>query len=530
MLSAIAKEHDFVSWQIVDGAGNIVLSDRPVTPALSAALSQARPSSADPLRVAVPEQRAEFWVIPLRMRTERNAWLFRLGYATESVRAQIRGIVFTNVLAGLSLAVLLAGVSLIAMRQLLRPLDAVTKAAARMGGGNLTVSLPAAGNDEIGELVRGFSAMVASIRERDLKITEHLQSLEEARLDLEARVDERTSELRRLNRRLVEASRQAGKAEMASEVLHNVGNILNSVNVSATMLGEKLAQRRFEALARVNGLLGEHSGDLGLFLTEDPRGKLVPEYLERLASTMRDEQQAAEVELTSLVRDIEHIKEIISMQQSYARVTVDVREAVPLGELMEDALRMAGLTGGARDIEVVREYTPEVRVVIDRHKTLQILVNLISNAKHAIAATAPQKGRIVLRARLENDDKMIRMEVADDGVGIPQENMVKIFQHGFTTKKEGHGFGLHGCALAAKQMGGTLTAASDGAGRGATFSLAMPSEATRPGGEPSSRADSVAAIAVGADGSGAAESSDHEAADAGVGREGANSRIGRAAQ
>jgi signal transduction histidine kinase len=233
----------------------------------------------------------------------------------------------------------------------------------------------------------------------------------------------------------------------------------------------------------VNKLLREHAQNLGEFLTEDPRGKLIPEYLERLASTMAEEQEGTLGELSSLARDVEHIKEIITMQQSYARVLVDMREPVPLAELMDDGLRMAGMASVAGEVDIVRDYPPEVRVMIDRHKTLQILVNLISNAKHAISATSSQHGRLVLRARLEGDDKTIRMEVADDGVGIPQENMVKIFHHGFTTKKNGHGFGLHGCALAAKQMGGTLTAASDGVGHGATFTLVMPSEAAPSGSE-----------------------------------------------
>jgi signal transduction histidine kinase len=303
---------------------------------------------------------------------------------------------------------------------------------------------------------------------------------------------------------------------MASEVLHNVGNILNSVNVSATLLSEKLGARRFEALVKVNNLLREHTDDLGAFLTQDARGKLVPEYLDRLASTMREELDGTLGELSSLVRDVEHIKEIIAMQQSYARVLVDVREPVALAELMEDALRMAGVTVAARDIEVVREYPPGVRVVIDRHKTLQILVNLVSNAKHAVEATDSQKGRIVLRARMESDDRMVRMEVADDGVGIPQENMVKIFHHGFTTKKNGHGFGLHGCALAAKQMGGTLTASSDGVGHGATFSLVVPSEGSPSGIEAVARPDSERDVGV-----------DHETADS---AEAASFTVRRAAQ
>ncbi|HEV3189255.1 MAG TPA: PAS domain S-box protein, partial [Polyangiaceae bacterium] len=570
MLSAIGKEADFVSWQIVDGEGAVVLSDRPVAKGLHEKLLGIAAPSDTPVRANVGDA-IEFWIVPLHMRAQRNTWLFRLGYSTDSVRVQLRDIVLTNALAGLSLAILVAVASLGAMRHLLRPLDAVTRAAKRMGQGDLTVSLPPGGKDEIGELVGGFSAMVANVRERDAKITEHLESLERARSELETRVEARTSDLRKataaaqtaaaslresdtrmrgiieyaadaivtlnvdgcievynpaaaevfgyapeeilgkpfqtllpkgyridlknvaiecekddarvpvgssgeihgrrsdgatfpmefalsqvdlgekrlftaivhdiserrraqeelaeLHRRLVEASRLAGKAEMASDVLHNVGNILNSVNVSAGVLAERIGQQRCEALFKVTDLLREHQGDLGSFVTQDPRGKLVPMYLEKLAHTMTEEQREVLGELTSLMRDVEHIKEIVSMQQSYARVNVDVREPVSLSELMDDALRIVGMAGLEQDLVISRDYAPGAHAVIDRHKTLQILVNLLSNAKHAIRATSSSSGHIVARVRAEEGDK-IKMEVSDDGVGIPQENMVKIFHYG----------------------------------------------------------------------------------------------------
>jgi PAS domain S-box-containing protein len=628
MLSAIGREPDFVSWQVVDGDENVVLSDRPVSLRLSKQLSSAALESDSPVRVDIPEERTEFWVVPMNMRPQRHSWVFRLGYSTSSVHAQIRSIILTNALAGVSLALTLAVASLVIMRTILKPLDAVTQAAQRMGEGDLGVSLPTAGADEIGKLVRGFTAMVASVRERDAKINEHLGSLERARSELEQRVDERTSELQKakavaektaislresdtrmrgiieyaadaivtlneegcievynpaagrvfgydpgevlgmrfaallpdpyridlanvtidvdkggdrerigtageilgqrkdgttfpmefalsrvdladkrlvtaivrdvserkraqeelaeLHRRLVEASRMAGKAELASDVLHNVGNVLNSVNVSAGVLADRIGQQRSEALLKVTRLLREQGGEIGAFMAHDPRGKLVPDYLEKLANTMSGEQREILGELSSLTRDIEHIKEIIAMQQSYARVSVDVRESVMVGDLMEDALRISGLTAMSQDIQIVRDYTPGASATIDRHKTLQILVNLISNARHAIRARPPGTGRVTVRVRAEEGGR-VRLEVGDDGVGIPPENMVEIFRFGFTTKKDGHGFGLHAGALSAKQMGGTLTAASDGVGRGATFTLVLPAEAPPAPVRPSSR-------------------------------------------
>jgi signal transduction histidine kinase len=190
---------------------------------------------------------------------------------------------------------------------------------------------------------------------------------------------------------------------------------------------------------------------------------------------MKEEQREILGELSSLIHDVEHIKEIVSTQESHAGVNVDVREPLSLADLMDDALRIVGMAALEQDVAVSRDYAPAATAMIDRHKTLQILVNLLSNAKHAVRATRSGSGQVIVRVRTE-EGKRVKMEVTDDGVGIPQENMVKIFRHGFTTKTDGHGFGLHSSALAAKQMGGTLTAASEGSGHGATFTLVVPAE------------------------------------------------------
>ncbi|MGK3984271.1 PAS domain S-box protein [Sorangium sp. So ce136] len=627
MLSAIAKEPDFVSWQIVDGSGRPVLSDRPAAAPFQAVLDAAHPSSLAPERVTIPASSVEFWVVPLRMRTERSSWVFRLGFHTDSVRAQIRQIVLTNALAGLAIAVLFVGISLVLTQKLLAPLNSLTGAATQMERGNLDVSLPRAGGDEIGQLVSGFRAMVASIKERDTKIQEQLESLERARDELESRVEARTRELQRakaaaeaaaaslrdseertraiiqyaadaiitmddlgrieiynpaaerlfgyaadeirgqpasalfpegysidldalsirategasrvslgdaceilgrrkdgatcpiqvalsaaqlgdkrltmaivrdiserkraesehleLNQRLVSASRVAGMAEVAAGVLHNVGNVLTSVNVSATVVADTLSRSRISALAKAVALLREHEGDLGAFLTEDPRGKLVPAYLDKLSATLAEEQATVLSELASLTKDIDHIKRIVQMQQSYAKLSVNVREAVSLPELMEDALRITAEGLERHHVQVIREYAATPPVTLDRHKILHILVNLINNAKRAVAACGDGQREIRLRTGIDGGER-VRFEVADSGVGIPAENLPKLFNHGFTTSKDGHGFGLHSGALSAKEMGGVLTVRSEGVGRGAVFSLLLPLDAAR--GEASAQA------------------------------------------
>jgi signal transduction histidine kinase len=271
-----------------------------------------------------------------------------------------------------------------------------------------------------------------------------------------------------LHERLVTASRQAGMAEIASNVLHNVGNVLNSVNVSASIVSDRLAKSRMPALSKATALLREHAHDLGAFLTTDKRGKLLPSYLDQLGEGLVQERGVLLDELASLRRDIDHIKEIVTAQQSYARVSVDLRALVDPRDIMEDAIRISGTAVEGSTVELVREYAAVRALKLDRHKIVQILVNLINNAKQAVAKT----GRI--RLRMATDDAALRIDVIDNGIGISPENLIKIFNHGFTTRPDGHGFGLHAAAIATKEMGGSLTADSEGIGRGARFCLTVP--------------------------------------------------------
>jgi PAS domain S-box-containing protein len=280
------------------------------------------------------------------------------------------------------------------------------------------------------------------------------------------------AELENIHKQLVDASRQAGMAEIATNVLHNVGNILNSVNVSAALVGQTLRNSRTRSLAQAVRMMGEHAGDLGAFLTEDAKGKLLPGYLAELAQALAHEQQRMIAELTHLTQSIDHIKGVVATQQSYAGGANFV-EPVQVCELAEDALRMNSGTLARHGIEVVRQFATMPVVRLDRARVLQILVNLISNASHALENAPGDAHQITLTVNAVAGSNL-RVSVRDEGEGIPAQNLTRIFAHGFTTRKSGHGFGLHSCALAARQMGGTLTAHSDGPGRGATFTLELP--------------------------------------------------------
>ena len=165
------------------------------------------------------------------------------------------------------------------------------------------------------------------------------------------------------------------------------------------------------------------------------------------------------------------------MQQSYAKVS-GVFEALPLDRLVEDAIAMNVGALQEHEITLERRFRPAPPARVDRHKILQILINLLGNAKHAFDGTNEPDKRITIS--IESAGGKVRIAIADNGIGIPAENLDRIFGHGFTTRKTGHGFGLHSSALAAKEMGGTLTATSSGPGGGSTFTIELPVAPNQP--------------------------------------------------
>ncbi|WP_395745815.1 sensor histidine kinase [Prosthecobacter sp.] len=298
-------------------------------------------------------------------------------------------------------------------------------------------------------------------------------TLEGSNSEIERQVVERTAELTKTQAELLETSRLAGMAEVATSVLHNVGNVLNSVGVSAELATSKVREFRIGSLKNVAELLQEHSADLTGFLTTDPRGKMLPDFLLKLSAGLAEPQQAILQEMEMLRKNIDHIKEIVAMQQRYARGT-GVVETLSVADLVEDSIRINAASFSRHEVNVVRDIAPVPPLKTDRHKVMQILVNLLSNAKHALDHCEGERLMTVRVTR--NQEGYLEIAVIDNGTGIAPENLGRIFSHGFTTKKQGHGFGLHSGALAAKELGGTLKVHSDGVGRGATFTLTLPLE------------------------------------------------------
>jgi predicted ATPase/signal transduction histidine kinase/tRNA A-37 threonylcarbamoyl transferase component Bud32 len=329
-------------------------------------------------------------------------------------------------------------------------------------------------------MLLGQLASQAAISIENARLYAELQrteaALRSANDGLERRVEERTRELKQAQSQLVDTARAAGMAEVASDVLHNVGNVLTSAIINVEQMRSAAAASRFDRAAQLSALLEEHQEDLVGFLTRDPRGRLLPDYLLALTQELRAERTQLRTNLDEMGLHLEHIHAIIRVQQDYARTSLLLGEW-DLAQIIEDSLRFQLAALQRHGVSVTRELTAVPRMQVDKHKVLQVLINLLSNAKDAMAEVP--EGQRHLCVRLTAQGNVARIQVVDCGKGFTQELHKQLFALGFTTRKQGHGFGLHSSALAAQVMGGRLLLESDGPGKGATATLELPISQSR---------------------------------------------------
>lgn len=302
----------------------------------------------------------------------------------------------------------------------------------------------------------------SEISER-IKIEHELKELSET---LEQRVKERTRKLEELNKVISDVSRSAGMAEIANGVLHNVGNVLNSVNVSSSIIRDKLRNSSSKNLIKLVDMFEQNKDHLGEFITKDEKGSQVPLFLSLLSEKLVSQEGDLLTELDSLDKSINHIKSVISMQQSYSG-NFGVLENVNMADLIEDALSINMSSMQGVNVDIVKNFQTVADLQIDRHKVLQIIINLLSNAKHAVVDS--NKTDKIISIALFEEDGLIYVEVKDNGIGILEEDMSQLFNYGFTKRSGGHGFGLHNCGLIAEDLGGKITVSSDGPEKGASF-------------------------------------------------------------
>ena len=276
---------------------------------------------------------------------------------------------------------------------------------------------------------------------------------------------------------LVDTARAAGMSEIATGILHNVGNVLNSVSVSSGQIAHRLGETRLPKLLKLAELVRDKGENLGPFIANDPKGKHVAPFLLDVTEALRQEHEQLADESRALQEGVEHIARLVQSQQEVAGHK-ELLEAVELGPQVALAWSLVsrGLTTGPAPL--FEESIPELgRVLVDRHRLVQVLVNLLKNACESVRDAGRAPGRVSVR--VERNGERLTFTVSDDGLGFDAATGAQLFRHGFTTKTGGHGFGLHSCANAATEMSGTLSANSDGPGRGANFVLEIAAPARR---------------------------------------------------
>jgi PAS domain S-box-containing protein len=272
--------------------------------------------------------------------------------------------------------------------------------------------------------------------------------------------------------KLLVTAREVGMAEVATDVLHNVGNVLNSVSVTAGSIKKHVRNSKISYLNDVVKLLEEHAGDLGRFMTSEEQGKKLPAFLAHLSKELIDEQTRYLEALEALTKHIQHMAEIIQLQQSHSK-TKGLISPTSIKELVDDAIQINGESITRNNVKVKRNIVDIPKLMLDRHKVMQILTNLVSNAIHAMSTNTHGEKNLSISAEISKPGHL-KIQVCDNGIGIPEENLTRIFEHGFTTKAKGHGFGLHSTALSVKELNGSITVHSDGPGKGAVFTVELP--------------------------------------------------------
>ncbi len=263
-------------------------------------------------------------------------------------------------------------------------------------------------------------------------------------------------------------------SELATEILHNVGNVLTSINTSVDLVEEQLEQSSIKTLPKAVDLLNEHKNDLADFLANDPKGQRLLDYFNSLAEQTAVELLILEENIDSLQKNLDHSQTIMRLQQDHAKAP-GFKERISLEDLVENAIKINEHVLAREEIVIERHFEPLPPMLAEKHRIQMILINLTRNA---IAALMEKKeGDRTISYRIQRQfEQTVCIEVKDTGSGIANENLSNIFSYGFTTKEHGHGFGLHSSANAAKAMGGKLTVASEGIGRGAAFILEIPLE------------------------------------------------------
>ena len=288
---------------------------------------------------------------------------------------------------------------------------------------------------------------------------------------LEEKVKERTEELNKAKNDLLSLSREAGMADIATDVIHNIGNALNSITTNTDFIYSYIKDLKVPVIDKIAGLFEKNKENFGDFISKDATGKKIPIVIRQFSGYLQSIKDNSLKDIKNIKRDITHIQNVIDNQQTYAK-NILVMELYSPAEIMNEAIRMNKNILGKHNVSIELKYSDVSVIKTDKHKILQVLLNLFSNSKFAFENTPRDNRNIICFVRKENN--FLEYEIKDNGIGIEGKNLKKIFNYGFTTRENGHGFGLHNSANTIKQLKGELVATSDGIGKGASFIVKIP--------------------------------------------------------
>lgn len=280
--------------------------------------------------------------------------------------------------------------------------------------------------------------------------------------------------LRNVQYKLIENAHNAGMAQIASDTLHNIGNILNSLQTSIDLLKKSLRFDLAEQFSKTCDLLKDHQQNLSQFLAADPKGIKLLDYMFILEKEFREAFEEINRVVGRLDEKSSSISKVVLSQQRFVS-DASIVEPIEVTSVIEEALLLTPELKNQTIIKIDRHYEPIPLVVLSRVKLLHCFVNLFSNAAHALINHSNDAKHLILSVNLK--DKYIQIQVSDNGYGIAPSNRKKIFGQGFSTKPEGSGFGLHSCALYLQQMNIQIQVDSPGVGKGTTFTLLIPDQA-----------------------------------------------------
>lgn len=408
-----------------------------------------------------------------RINMPRTTWLLGLN----SIFKSIAIVIFSGIIIFLMLEFFIKKIVLDRLFTFKRALNDITTKK------DFNQRIPVEGQDEIADLVEDSNKMLAVISLSQTQLMRMAFSIADTNKQLGNEIKAREAaetELATLNSQMIIASRRAGMADVASSVLHNIGNTLNSVNVSVNLIHEKMTKSELDNLPSVARLLELHQENLGDYLVHDPKGKQIPAFILMLADKWQTNKNLLLTELDDLIKNLDLVKEVIASQQGLSK-TISMKEHCNVSSLVDDALFFCKQDINAHAIIVNKEFADVPSLYIDRIKVLQILVNLVKNAIDALASSILELR--VITVRIKPGDASVIIEISDNGNGIREEDLASVFSFGFTTKKNGHGIGLHGSCNSAQELGGKLSTSSAGIGKGATFTLTLPYQSSDMTGE-----------------------------------------------